>query len=116
MPKILSRLLVSIASRRATSIQWRCFSKLPTKEQEEAKKSQQLWDILVPERNWDFRSPLIPTLILAIVFLQYLISQKKEDVAEREREEAKILMEEKRARRAAQEAAFLDAEQVPKSA
>ncbi|CAJ1447968.1 unnamed protein product [Effrenium voratum] len=70
---------------------------------EKAKESQQLWNTFVPEQNWDFRSPLLPTLVLGIVVLQYLISQKKADVAEKELEEAKLLMEERRARRARRE-------------
>mmetsp|Transcript_35622 Transcript_35622/g.57292 ORF Transcript_35622/g.57292 Transcript_35622/m.57292 type:complete len:108 (-) Transcript_35622:171-494(-) len=86
--------------------QRRSFCKATESKDSEAKRSQQLWDILVPERNWDFRSPFIPTMILAIAVLQYMISLKRVDVAERELEESKHLLEEKRARRAAQEAAF----------
>ncbi|CAL1157326.1 unnamed protein product [Cladocopium goreaui] len=84
----------------------RNFCKATEPKDSDAKRSQQLWDILVPERNWDFRSPFIPTMILAIAVLQYMISLKKVDVAERELEESKHLLEEKRARRAAQEAAL----------
>ncbi|CAE7828929.1 unnamed protein product [Symbiodinium sp. CCMP2592] len=49
---------------------------------------------------------MIPTLILFIVFLQYLISQKQSDVAEKEREEVRLLQDERRARRAASEKAL----------
>eukprot|EP00439_Symbiodinium_sp_Y106_P058614 s5809_g8.t1 len=73
---------------------------------ERAKKAQELWRMMVPEQHWDFRSPMIPTLILFIVFLQYLISQKQSDVAEKEREEVRLLQDERRARRAASEKAL----------
>ncbi|CAE7527600.1 unnamed protein product [Symbiodinium natans] len=75
---------------------------------ERAKKAQELWSTFVPEQHWDFRSPMIPTLILAIVFLQFLISQKQSDVAEKEREEVRLLQDERRARRAATEKALAE--------
>eukprot|EP00930_Biecheleria_cincta_P089538 TRINITY_DN7886_c0_g1_i1.p2 TRINITY_DN7886_c0_g1~~TRINITY_DN7886_c0_g1_i1.p2 ORF type:complete len:127 (-),score=30.97 TRINITY_DN7886_c0_g1_i1:291-650(-) len=75
-------------------------------EAEKAKKAQRVWEMMVPEANWDFRSPMIPALLLGIVLLQYLITKKQGDAAERELEEVRQLKEERKARREEREAAL----------
>ncbi|CAK0889084.1 unnamed protein product [Prorocentrum cordatum] len=37
---------------------------------ERAKESQRLWDLAVPERNWDIRHPFLPALLLGILGMQ----------------------------------------------
>eukprot|EP00440_Ansanella_granifera_P001586 gb/GFBE01001708.1/.p1 GENE.gb/GFBE01001708.1/~~gb/GFBE01001708.1/.p1 ORF type:complete len:147 (+),score=30.20 gb/GFBE01001708.1/:1-441(+) len=79
-------------------------------ELEKARKAQSVWNMMVPEQSWDWRSPMIPILLLSIVVLQYLITQKQSDARERELEEVRILKEERQARREAREAAAGTAE------
>mmetsp|Transcript_34655 Transcript_34655/g.110080 ORF Transcript_34655/g.110080 Transcript_34655/m.110080 type:complete len:118 (-) Transcript_34655:49-402(-) len=53
----------------------------------EAKKAERLWNLLVPERNWDWRHPMIPGLIAAILGLQWLIGTSESGTEQKEREE-----------------------------
>eukprot|EP00931_Biecheleriopsis_adriatica_P081388 TRINITY_DN54716_c0_g1_i1.p1 TRINITY_DN54716_c0_g1~~TRINITY_DN54716_c0_g1_i1.p1 ORF type:complete len:116 (-),score=26.02 TRINITY_DN54716_c0_g1_i1:157-504(-) len=81
-----------------------CKSAASGPSSEESKKAQRVWDMMVPEQNWDYRSPMIPILIFGILVLQYLISSKQDDTEEQELQEVRRLKEEREARRAARAA------------
>ncbi|CAE8596017.1 unnamed protein product [Polarella glacialis] len=73
---------------------------------ESANRQQSVWNLVVPEMNWDFRSPMIPVLLLAVVYLQYLITTKQGVKEVKELEEVRVWREERKARRDAEDALF----------
>eukprot|EP00928_Gymnodinium_smaydae_P034910 TRINITY_DN24649_c0_g2_i1.p2 TRINITY_DN24649_c0_g2~~TRINITY_DN24649_c0_g2_i1.p2 ORF type:complete len:206 (+),score=62.08 TRINITY_DN24649_c0_g2_i1:80-619(+) len=74
------------------------------KAMKNAKEAQRMWNTMVPERNWDVRSPMFPALIFCIVILQVLIYRSGSD-EELEQQEVDRLKAERLARREAQRAA-----------
>eukprot|EP00933_Yihiella_yeosuensis_P040639 TRINITY_DN3497_c0_g2_i1.p1 TRINITY_DN3497_c0_g2~~TRINITY_DN3497_c0_g2_i1.p1 ORF type:complete len:131 (+),score=29.72 TRINITY_DN3497_c0_g2_i1:84-476(+) len=69
------------------------------KASEEAARAQKIWESAVPEMNWDFRSPVIIVMVIALIVLQVMISTKQSSVAEKEQDEIAKIKAERQAER-----------------